>query len=106
MTAWKQLELRIAKALGGHRAGPLGAAVSDIVGVPWAVEVKRCKTSFRVAWIEQAKAQSRSEKRPWLLVVARHNDRTPIAVLDFSEFLRLARAAGEIPNNPPLAVAE
>ena len=96
--AWKDLELRVARALGGRRAGPMGAAVSDVVGVPWAVEVKRCKTSFRVAWIDQAKQQGKREHRPWLLVVARHHDRTPIALMDFSEFLRLARIAGEVPT--------
>jgi hypothetical protein len=97
VTAWKALERRIALQLGGRRSGPQGAAVSDIVGVPWAVECKRSKTSFRVAWIEQARDQGRRENKPWLLVVARHNDRKPIVVLEFAEFLQLAQAAGRAP---------
>ena len=96
VSAWKALELRVAKALGGSRTGPAGKAVSDIVGTPWAVECKRSKQSFRVAWIEQAVAQGRRERKPWLLVVARHNDRNPICVMEFSEFLTLAREAGRI----------
>ena len=102
MTAWKAFELRIAKALGGRRAGPLGAAVSDIVGVPWAVE---CKRSLRGVpegrWLEKARLQGKREGKPWLLVVGRHNDRAPICVLAFGEFLRLAIKAGEIEGATP-----
>jgi hypothetical protein len=75
----------------------MGAAVSDVVGVPWSVEVKRSKHGVpRGAWLEQARDQGRRERRPWLLVVARHNDRAPIVVLEFAEFLDLAQAAGRI----------
>ena len=96
--AWKAFELRIAKALGGRRAGPTGAAVSDIVGVPWAVEIKRsARGGVYERWLTQARAQGKTERRPWLLVVGRHHDRDPICVLAFAEFLRLAHAAGEVP---------
>jgi len=84
-------------ALGGRRAGPIGAAVSDIVNVPWSVECKRSKRRVPEGrWIDQARDQGRREGRPWLLVVAGHNDRAPIAVLEFAEFVDLARAAGRI----------
>lgn len=97
MTAWKDLERRVALKLGGRRTGPAGQAVSDVIGTPWSVEIKRAKTSFRVAWIEQAKQQGKKENKPWLLVVARHHDREPIAICDFSEFLKLAQKSGYAP---------
>jgi hypothetical protein len=97
VTAWKDFERRVAVALGGRRSGPVGAAVSDIVGVPWSVEVKRSKRGVPEGrWLEQARDQGRREGRPWLLVVARHNDRAPIVVLEFAEFVALARDAGRI----------
>ena len=94
-TAWKQLERRIATAWGGRRAGPLGAAVSDCVNVPLAIEVKRSKAqSIRSAWVQQAKAQGKAEGKDWLLVVAGHYDARPIAVCDHAFLLELARRAG------------
>jgi hypothetical protein len=95
VTAWKALELRVARALGSRRSGPTGQAVSDVVGTPWSVEVKRAKRGVPEGrWIEQARSQGRREGKPWLLVVARHHDRAPIVVLEFAEFLRLAQLAG------------
>jgi hypothetical protein len=97
--AWKDLERRVCNALGGRRAGPLGAAVSDCVNVPFAVEVKR---SGRVGppvlakWVTQARLQGAREKKPWLVVVAGHHDRRPTATLDFYEFVELAQQAGVI----------
>ncbi|MGC9974398.1 MAG: hypothetical protein ABSC36_03265, partial [Gaiellaceae bacterium] len=71
MTAWKDLERRVAVALGGRRTGPAGAAVSDVVGVPWSVECKRSKRGVPEGrMLEQARAQGKRESRPWLLVVA------------------------------------
>lgn len=93
MTAWKDLERRIARRLGGERSGPLGKHGSDVTGTPWAIEIKRSKASFRVAWIEQAQEQGRRERKPWLLVVARHNDRKPIVVCELDHFLELAEGA-------------
>lgn len=98
MTAWKKLELRTCRLLGGERRGPTGHAVSDCVGTRWAVSIKRSKSSFRVAWIEQAREFSRRERKPWLLVVARHQDRKPIVALDLAEFLEIAHKAGLIPD--------
>lgn len=102
MTAWKDLERRVCVALGGRRAGPIGSAVSDCVNVPYSVE---CKRSSRVGppvlakWILQAKEQGRREAKPWLLVVAGHNDRQPIVVMDFRTLLALQSAADG--NAPP-----
>jgi hypothetical protein len=77
----------------------MGAAVSDIVGVPWAVECKRTtRYSLRRSWIEQARSQSAREGNPWLLVIAEHNDRSPICVMPFVELVELAREAGRIPS--------
>jgi hypothetical protein len=94
VTAWKDLERRVAAALGGCRAG-VYAAGSDVHGVPWSVECKRSKRGVPEGrWLEQARHQGRREGRPWLLVVSRHNDRAPIVVLEFAEFLELAKQAG------------
>src|ERR1700693_4728382 len=91
MSAWKAFERRVAMALGGRRSGPAGTAVSDIVGVPWAVECKRSKRGVPEGrWLEQARGQGRREGKPWLLVIARHNDRAPIVVMG------LAQEAGRI----------
>lgn len=107
--AWKDLERRVCRELGGRRSGPLGAAVSDCVGVPFAVEVKRSKRRAVLArWITQAEGQSRREGRPWLLVVAGHADRHPFAVLDFALLVELVRRAGFAGDAEqlPLAVDE
>jgi hypothetical protein len=104
--AWKDLERRVCRALGGQRAGPTGAT-SDCVSTPFAVE---CKRSSRPGppvlskWILQAKAQGKRERRPWLVVVAGHNDRNPVVTLDFWQFVSLCQAAGLIET--PLAVEE
>src|SRR5262245_50979566 len=81
--------------MGGYASG------SDCVDTPFAVE---CKRSARPGppvlskWVTQAKSQGRKEKKPWLLVVANHNDRRPIVVLDFWAFAQLAQEAGRIPT--------
>lgn len=101
MTAWKDLERRICNALGGRRAGPLGASVSDCVNTPFAVEVKRSSRPgppVLAQWITQARTNARRENRPWLVVVAGHNDREPIACLDFGEFVKIATKAGLLPT--------
>jgi hypothetical protein len=81
--AWKNFELRLARAWGGTRSGPLGKHRSDIDGIPLAIEAKRCsRYQLRREWLEQARRQSRQEGKPWLLVISEHNDRNPIAVAD------------------------
>lgn len=107
MSAWKDLERRVARALGGRRTGPAGRAVSDVEGTPFSVECKRTVSTtggVRGAWIDQARIQGRDEGKPWLLVVSKHNDRRPIVVLDFWAFAEIAQAAGLIPT--PLEIEE
>jgi hypothetical protein len=79
--------------------GPHGwAQGSDDDGsAPFAVECKRTsRYQLRRSWIEQARQQARSTDRPWLLVIAEHGDRRPIAVIDFGELVLLAREAGRL----------
>lgn len=105
MSAWKDLERRVARALGGERSGPLGRYGSDVRGAPFSVECKRTtRYGLRHSWIEQARRQSRDEGKPWLLVVSEHNDRRPIVVLDFWVFAEIAQQAGLIPS--PVAVED
>lgn len=87
MTAWKDLERRVCRALGGERRGPTGIEMSDCTdAVPYAVQVKR---SRRVGppvlskWILQAREDGRKEGKPWMVVVAGHNDHAPIVTQDF-----------------------
>jgi hypothetical protein len=47
-------------------------------------------------WVEQARRQSKADGRPWLLVVAEHNDSRPLAVMDFWALAELAQRAGLI----------
>jgi hypothetical protein len=102
LTAWKDFERRVCRALGAERrpsAGPTGwAQGSDDDGsAPFSVECKRTtRYSLRRAWVEQARRQGKADGRPWLLVVAEHNDRRPLAVLDFWELVELAQEAGRI----------
>jgi hypothetical protein len=107
VTAWKDLERRICTALGGRRGGPTGASVSDCVNTPFAVEVKRSSRRgppVLAAWIIQARTNARREGRPWLVVVAGHNDRRPTATLDFYQFAEIAQQAGLIPT--PIEIQE
>lgn len=98
VTAWKDLERRVCRALGAERAGPRGRHGSDDDGTaPFSVECKRTtRYSLRRAWVEQARRQSRQDGRPWLLVIAEHNDRRPLAVVDFWVLAELAQKAGLI----------
>lgn len=100
MTAWKDLERRVCRALGAERRPSVGyegwARGSDDDGsAPFAVECKRTtRYQLRRAWIEQARRNGKASGRPWLLVIAEHADRAPVAVLDFGEFARLVEEAG------------
>ena len=97
MSAWKDLERRVCRALGGQRRGPTGVTCSDCVETPFAVEVKRSKRGTpEGAWIEQARRHGASEGKPWLLVVSKPGSQRPVAVLDFWEFAELAQKAGLI----------
>lgn len=91
----KDLERRVCRAFGGQRRGPLPG--SDCVGTPFAIEVKRTKGRVPEArMIAQAELQGKIEKLPWVLVVAGHGDRKPIATLELEVLLDLCRRAGLI----------
>jgi hypothetical protein len=103
--AWKDLERRICRALGAQRRpsidgiGGWARGSDDNGDAPFAVEVKRSKRKVPEGrWIEQARRNGKADGRPWLLVVAGHNDRRPIAVLDFYELVLLAQQAGRLPE--------
>ena len=104
--AWKDLERRVCALLGGRRGGHSGESVIDCVKTPIADEVKRTTRPgppYLSKRVLQAKTNGRREGRPWLVVVAGHNDRRPIACLDLYEFAELAQKAGVIPT--PIDVA-
>jgi len=85
MSAWKELELRVCRAWGGGRAGPVGRDGPDCIGVPVAIQVKRTSRTtggIQGKWIVQARRDGRRLGQPWVLVAAKHNDRAPVAVTD------------------------
>lgn len=105
-TAWKDFERRVCRALGAERRGQVGqdgwAWGSDDDGsAPFSVECKRTtRYCLRSQWIAQARRQGKLTRRPWLLVIAQHHDRRPIAVLDFLAFVQLCEEAGRIEPGP------
>jgi hypothetical protein len=101
VSAWKDLELRWCRRFGGRRAGPIGSAVSDCINTPFAIEIKRSRRAgppVLSTWIAQAKLQGKREGRPWLIIVAGHNDRRPVACLDAELLAELCERAGVIPS--------
>jgi hypothetical protein len=106
--AWKDLERRVCRALGAQRRGQVGpggwAAGSDDDGsAAFSIECKRTtRYQLRQTWIAQARAASKTDGRPWLLVIAEHRDTRPLAVLDFWELVDLCQQAGRLPT--PLEV--
>lgn len=81
---WKDLELRVAKAWGGTRSGPVGKMGPDVSGVPLAIQIKRSSREtggVRGSWIEQAKRDGKTLELPWILVVGQPHKR-PVAVVD------------------------
>jgi len=101
-SAWKDLERRVCRALGAERRPSVGAkgwarGSDDDGSAPFSVECKRTtRYSLRRAWVEQARRQSKTDGRPWMLVIAEHNDRRPIVVMDFWAAAELAQRAGLI----------
>lgn len=80
---------------GGERSGPLGRHGSDgDARCKVSLECKRTtRYGLRAEWIAQARRQSATEGRPWVLAITEHNDRTPIAVVDLKWLAELV--------NPP-----
>jgi hypothetical protein len=102
-TAWKDLERRVCRALGSNRRASVDgvggwARGSDDDGTcAFAVETKRTtRYQLRTAWVDQARRNAKTTGRPWLLVISEHNDRRPIAVMDFWQLVDLAQQAGLI----------
>lgn len=96
MTAWKDLERRVCRALGAERAGPRGKHGSDDDGrAPFSLECKRMKRlSLRAEHLAQARRQSKADGRPWLLVLSEHGSPRPVAVLDFWTLVEIVERAG------------
>jgi hypothetical protein len=93
--AWRRRQREIARQWGGTGTwrGQPGSDGGD--GCPVSLEVKRSKrTGILATWITQARTQGKTDRQPWVLVVAGHNDRQPIAVVDHGWLLNLARQAG------------
>jgi hypothetical protein len=99
VTAWKVLELRICRMWGGQRSGPVGRDGCDCTGTPVAIQCKRTGSTtggIQGAWIRQAQRDAKKVGQPYVLVVAGHNDRAPVAVVDHAWLVRLAQQAGLI----------
>jgi hypothetical protein len=103
VSAWKDLERRVCRALGSSRRGQVAgsgwAQGSDNTEEgPFSIECKRTvKYQLRRPWIEQARRNAKADGRPWLLVMAEHYDRRPVAVMDFETLVELAYEAGWLP---------
>lgn len=97
--AWKAWERRGCRELGGERAGPQGKHGSDgDHTIPYAAEFKyTVRYSLQQKWLDQARRQSKAEGKPWILAISEHNDRTPIAVVDF---YWLASQLRQLPDQP------
>jgi hypothetical protein len=100
MSAWKDLERRVCRALGSSRRGQVTGSGwakgsdNDETG-PFSIECKRTKRyQLPRRWINQARRHGKAEGRPWLLVISEHNDRRPLAVMDFWRFAELCQDAG------------
>jgi len=100
--AWKDFERRWCRIFGGERrpsVGPRGWAhgSDDDGSAVFAIECKRSKRRVPEGrWIDQARANGKTDGRDWLLIVGGHNDRTPIAVLDAWTLADICRLAGMI----------
>ena len=103
--AWKDFERRVCRTLGAERRGsaPYTTGSDDDGSAPFAIECKRTtRYQLRAQWIAQARHQGRRDGRPWVLVIAQHNDRRPIAVCDFLAFAQLCEEAGRLGPLPRL----
>lgn len=94
--AWSAFQRRCARAWGGQKTHR-GERGSDGRGCVVSLETKRVKGGrILSAHVEQARRQSREDGLPFVLVVADHNDRDPLAVVSHKWLLGLARQAGLI----------
>jgi hypothetical protein len=96
------LERKSCREIGGGQRRPSvdgqggWARGSDDDGSTWcAIETKRTtRYSLRRKWIEQAREHTRRDGRPWVLVIAEHNDRRRIVVVEYATMVELVRKAG------------
>jgi hypothetical protein len=115
MTAWKDLERRKCRDMGGNRRPSIGpdgwARGSDDDGSLWCyLEAKYVsRYGLRRSWVEKARRESKAEQRPWVIAIDEHNDRhSGIAVTGWLTLVQLAHEAGRIPlpagkDSPPPA---
>lgn len=97
MTQWKHTERTVCRAWGGERSGPQGREGPDCKDTPVAIQVKRTGSTtggIQGKWIAQARRDGKAVDLPFVLVVAQHNDRDPVAVCSHKFLLELARKAG------------
>lgn len=84
--AWKAFERRVAKDLGGERAGPTGKNGPDVIGIPLAPECKYMqKLSLRTEHINQAIRNAGD--LPWALFLQEGGTSRRYVVLDYDTFL-------------------
>jgi hypothetical protein len=102
--AWKDLERRKCRDLGGQRRGQVGpggwARGSDDDGtLPVSLQCKRTSHyQLRTSWIVQARKDAKADGRPWVLAIEQHNDRHGgLAVVPWPYFVELMIAAGRVP---------
>ena len=91
---WSVFQRKIARQWGGQKTWR-GEKGSDGRGCVVSLETKRRKGGrILSADVAQAKRQGKEDGLPWLLVVADHNDRDPLAVVSHKWLVELAQKAG------------
>jgi|GEM_PF-1540910 len=91
--SWKALERKVARLLGGRRAGNTGMPSPDVLHPLFSVEVKYRQRlpSLLSAGMAQAK---RAEGKIPLLILKQRGQRGEYAVLEFQDLLTLLGSAG------------
>lgn len=90
MAAWKDLERRVAKLLGGHRVGNTGTATADVLVGDWLA----CECKYRTSlpkWLKHADQQVRTaagDTRLPITILFEHGRRTgdSLVLLRLSDF--------------------
>lgn len=94
--AWKTVERRICRALGGERKGVSGVGSDCTQSVPWSVEIKWTSKMFPAvlaSWITQARRQAQRDMKPWLLIVAQKHSPRLTVTMEFKTLLALVEQA-------------
>lgn len=92
--SWSSFQRRCARAWGGQKTWR-GEHGSDARGAVVSLETKRRKGGrILSADVAQARRQGKEDGLPFVLVVADHNDRDPLAVVSHRWLLDLAKKAG------------